>query len=229
MRNATLRRRDVLRLMAASAGTLLAACGPASPSTAPTPTPAPAANPTPTRAPAAAVSVAPTAAVPVTTATSPSKPVAQPRTGGRLRYGSLDDITSLDGHIGSSPAYDTLFHVYDRLTEYDLQQKPRPMLAEQWDISSDARQIKLSLRKGVQFHSGRELTSDDIKWNFLRVRDPKIGSGTVGLQSAWFTSIDTPDKYTVILGSEQPRPSAFDMFEYFNIVDPVTMQGPDAK
>jgi peptide/nickel transport system substrate-binding protein len=61
------------------------------------------------------------------------------------------------------------------------------------------------------------------------VRDPKIGSGTVGLQSAWFTMIDTPDKYTLVLGSDQPRPAAFDMFEYFNIVDPITMQGPEAK
>jgi hypothetical protein len=57
-----------------------------------------------------------------------------PRSGGRLRYGSLDDITSLDAHIGSSPAYDTFFHLFDRLTEYDLQQKPQPMLSEQWDI-----------------------------------------------------------------------------------------------
>ena len=25
---------------------------------------------------------------------------------------------------------------------------------------------------GVTFHSGRELTSEDVKWNVLRVRDP---------------------------------------------------------
>ncbi len=222
-----LNRRLMLRWLVAGAGTtLLAACGAPSPAAQ---APAPTAATKPTTAPATTVPPAATS----TSAPAPAAPTAasagQPRSGGRLRYGSLDDITSLDGHIGSSPAYDTLFHVYDRLTEYDLQQKPQPLLAEQWEISSDARQIKLSLRKGVQFHSGRELTSDDVKWNFLRVRDPKIGSGTVGLQSAWFTTIDTPDKSTVILGSEQPRPSAFDMFEYFNILDPVTMQGPDAK
>jgi peptide/nickel transport system substrate-binding protein len=223
-----LNRRLVLRwLVAGASTTLLAACGaPAPVAQAPAPTTAP----KPTSVPAPTV-VATSAGAPAPTSPSTASQSSdnQPRSGGRLRYGSLDDITSLDGHIGSSPAYDTLFHVYDRLTEYDLQQHPRPVLAEQWDISSDARQIKLSLRKGVQFHTGRELTSDDVKWNFLRVRDPKIGSGTVGLQSAWFTTIDTPDKYTVILGSEQPRPSAFDMFEYFNIVDPVTMQGPDAR
>jgi peptide/nickel transport system substrate-binding protein len=199
--------------------TLLAACGAPAPATAP---PTAAAAPKP----AAAATSASVTAVP---SSATNTPAGQPTSGGRLRYGSLDDITSLDAHIGSSPAYDTFFHLFDRLTEYDLQQKPQPMLAEQWDTSADGKQIKLSLRKGVQFHTGRELTSDDVKWNFLRVRDPKIGSGTVGLQSAWFTTIDTPDKYTVILGSDQPRPAAFDMFEYFNIADPVTLQGPDAR
>jgi peptide/nickel transport system substrate-binding protein len=239
MRSDQLHRRSILRLLAGGAGlTLLAACGAPSPaSPAPQPTPA-SAPPVATAAPASTTAAAPLAPPPapaptsVSVAAAPTAPPAaagQPRSGGRLRYGSLDDITSLDGHIGSSPAYDTFFNLFDRLTEYDLQQKPQPMLAESWDISSDGTQIKLNLRKGVQFHTGRELTSDDVKWNFLRVRDPKIGSGTVGLQSMWFTTIDTPDKYTVVLGSDQPRPAAFDMFEYFNIVDPVTLQGPDAK
>ena len=39
------------------------------------------------------------------------------------------------------------------------------MLAESWEVSSDGRQIKLNLRKSVTFHSGRELTSEDVQWN----------------------------------------------------------------
>ena len=46
------------------------------------------------------------------------------------------------------------------LTAYDLQLKPQPMLAESWELSPDATQVKLNLRKGVQWHNGRELTSD---------------------------------------------------------------------
>ena len=55
--------------------------------------------------------------------------------------------------------------------------------------------------------------------------DPKLGV----VQAAWFTSVETPDKYTVILKSDQPRPLMFDFFEYFNMVDKVTIEGPDAK
>jgi peptide/nickel transport system substrate-binding protein len=228
-------RRRALQVALSAAVSLAAACTSAAPP-APTTPPAPA-KPTEVPKPAATSAAAPavppaTVALPPATATAipaaaPQATGAQPRLGGKLRYGSLDDITSLNGHQTSSVQYDTLYHVFDRLTEYDLKQQPQPMLAEQWDVSADGRQLKLTLRKGVQFHIGRELTSDDIKWNFLRVRDPKIASSQLGLQSAWFSTIDTPDKYTLVLGSEVPRPAVFDLFEFLNIVDPVTMEGPD--
>jgi ABC-type transport system substrate-binding protein len=44
----------------------------------------------------------------------------------------------------------------------------------------------------------------------------------------WWSDIRTPDKYTVVLTSDQPRPAAFDFLEYLNIIDSVTAQGPDA-
>src|SRR5206468_2250741 len=53
--------------------------------------------------------------------------------------------------------------------------------------------------------------------------------GALVNQSNWFTTIDTPDKNTVILKSEQPRPFVFDMFEYFNMADRVSMEGPNAQ
>jgi peptide/nickel transport system substrate-binding protein len=81
----------------------------------------------------------------------------------------------------------------------------------------------------VHWHSGREFTSDDVKYNFLRVRDPKLNAGALALQSAWWTTIDTPDKYTVVLKSAQPAPLVFDSFEFFNMADRDTLEGPDAK
>ena len=48
-------------------------------------------------------------------------------------------------------------------------------------------------------------------------------------QANWFTDFETPDKYTVILKSDQPRPVVFDWLEYLNIADRQTLEGPDAK
>jgi peptide/nickel transport system substrate-binding protein len=152
-----------------------------------------------------------------------------PRSGGTLRVGQAINIVSLEPHFYGTGTTDNVYLAYDRLTSYDLQRKPQPMLAESWDASSDATQIKLTLRKGVQFHTGRELTSDDIQYTMMRIRDPKVGVGQFATQAMWFNSIETPDKYTVVLKSDQPRPAMFDFFEYLNIVDKDTLEGPDAQ
>jgi peptide/nickel transport system substrate-binding protein len=225
---------------------LLAACGPAAPAAAPTsaaapptaaaskPVPAtaaPAANtpvaaaPTPaanTAAPAAPISAtAPTSAAP--------KPAVQPKTGGIIRVALSTDIANLEPHINTGGATESIFPVFDRLTQYDSAGKPQPQLAESWEVSPDSKQVKLNLRKNVLFHTGREFTSDDVKDNLLRVRDPKIGSAQYKTLSEWFPTIETPDKYTVIVKSEQARPLAFDLFEVLRIGDKVTLDGPDAK
>ena len=121
---------------------------------------------------------------------------AQPKTGGTLRFAATADVPNLDGHQRSAALTDTVWTAYDRLTQYDANGKVQPMLAESWDVTPDYKQVKFNLRKGVQFHTGRELTSDDVKWNILRVRDPKVGSGSYVTWSNWFTTIETPDKNT---------------------------------
>jgi peptide/nickel transport system substrate-binding protein len=104
-----------------------------------------------------------------------------------------------------------------------------PRLAESWEQSTDNRSIKLNLRKGVQFHTGREFTSDDVEYNLLRARDPKNPyASVVAVGSSWWTSYEKPDKYTIVLQSEKPRPGVFDFLQYFRILDKDTMDGPNA-
>ena len=178
---------------------------------------------------ATVVACAPLATAPTPTAASSPAGTAAPKTGGTVRAGLVGDITVLDGHYIGQPNYATIWMAWDTLTSYDGRRQPIPMLAESWDVSSDSRQVKLNLRKGVRFHTGREFTSDDVKYNLLRVRDPKAGASQLLIMSNWFQTIETPDKYTVIIRSDQPRPAVFDFFFYMNILDRDTMEGPDAK
>ena len=226
-------------------GALLAACGVAPQVAAPTPAAAPpapatsaAANPTsanpaaaanPTPASATSGSAMPQPATTSAVAAAATTPQPAHKTGGTLRFASTADVPNLDGHQRSSPSTDTVWTAYDRLTQYDASGNVQPMLAESWDVTPDYTQVTFNLRPGVQFHTGRELTSDDVKWNILRARDPKVASGSYVTWSNWFTTIDTPDKYTLVLKSDASRPSMFDFFEWLNILDPVTMQGPDAQ
>ena len=209
-------RRRALGAIVTGAGALVvAACSPGAPA-------APAASSggqTPNAAaPPPAPAVAPAGAA-----------TPQARTGGTLRSAVVGDPPSLEGHLFAGNNFETTNLVFDQLTNYDSNSVPQAVLAESWDVGKDYKQIKLNLRKGVQWHTGRDFTSDDVKYNILRAQDPKVGAGQFANQARWFTSIDTPDKYTAILNSEQSRPLVFDFFEYFNIVDKETVEGPNAK
>src|SRR5947209_1469643 len=144
----------------------------------------------------------------------------QPKTGGTLRFGSNVDVNRLDPHFRPLEVY---FTVYDRLTEYDINHNVQPMLAESWDVASDWTSIKFNLRKGVLFHNGAELDSAAVKFNSERARDLP---NTQLDEAKWWTDIQTPDKYTVIFKSDQPRPLAFDFFEYLNIAEPTATNDP---
>jgi len=170
----------------------------------------------------------PAPTVPVNTS-KPAPAAGAPRRGGTLRLAIPADITSLDGHISSSVLSITTGNIFDRLVAYDIKLQPQPMLAESWDVSADYKQVKLNLRKGVQWQTGRELTSEDVKYNLQRGRDPKAGSGTYVNQAKWFDTFETPDKYTLIMHSDVSRPAMFDYFNALNIIDPVTAEGPNAR
>jgi peptide/nickel transport system substrate-binding protein len=216
------RRRLLVGLVAGAGAVVFAACGPAAAPPAATVGATPPASAQPTAVPVTAPTSAPAAA-------AASNATAQPRTGGMLRSGVVGDPPSLEGHLFAGNNFETSCLVFDQLTNYDSNSQPQPMLAESWDVGGDYQQIKLNLRKGVQWHTGRDFTSDDVKYNIMRAQDPKDGAGQFANQAKWFTSIDTPDKYTVILNSDQPRPLVFDFFEYFNMVDKDTVEGPNAK
>jgi peptide/nickel transport system substrate-binding protein len=195
---------------------LLAACGPSAPSVAPTAKPA-------AGAPPAATSVGVSTPAPAAAA----KP--QPKSGGTIRAATVGEYVNIDGHYYSPRAGLSHWMLYDTLTRYDDQLKPQPMLAESWEHSSDLRQLKLNLRKGVTFHSGREFTSEDAVYNLERVRDPKV---TAGIQTGFIppnTTWEAPDKYTVVIKTQSPWAAVFDFLEVVGILDEATMEGPDAK
>jgi hypothetical protein len=94
--------------------------------------------------------------------------------GSRLRVGVLGDILSLDPHQLTPPVPDTLFPIWDRLMTYGPHTSPQASLAENWQMSNGGRDLALTLRKGVHFHSGRELTTSDVHWTLMRHRPPPV-------------------------------------------------------
>jgi peptide/nickel transport system substrate-binding protein len=212
------RRRALVLAASGAAVTLLAACAPIAPANPPASTAAPQTG-----------GAAARAATPPPQSGSPSTAAGQPKRGGTLRIGRANEPSNLDGSLISPYGVNSTWMALDRLMAYDDNLQPQPRLAESWELSSDSTQLKLNLRHGVTFHSGRDFTSEDVKYSLLRVRDPKIGAAQLLAFSNWFTDIQTPDKYTAVLKTDVPRAGIFDAFEYLYIVDQPTMEGPDAK
>ena len=153
---------------------------------------------------------------------------AQPRSGGTLRVGRLVDIQGPAVALMANPSYILSAQVYNALIHFDAQKRPQPELAESWEISRDGRRVTLHLRQGVVFHTGRAFTSDDVKYNTLRVRDPKLGMSQLRVMSEWIADIQTPDRNTVVYVLSQPRPAILDLLNYLFIVDRETADGPNA-
>lgn len=50
-----------------------------------------------------------------------------------------------------------------------------PWLAESWQESDDGLSLTLTLRSGVRFHNGRDLSADDLVWSLNVARDADAG------------------------------------------------------
>lgn len=134
----------------------------------------------------------------------PSLCLGQQKYGGTLRFGVQGDIKVLDPHKGRTQYEGLAYKLFcDNLVDGDKNFKPAPSLAESWAVSSDAKEWTFNLRKNVKFHNGREMTAEDIKYNFDRIRNKK----TVAAARSKFVMVDsiqTVDKYTVKFILKQP-------------------------
>ena len=75
--------------------------------------------------------------------------------------------------------------IFDGLVSFDQTLAITPSLAQFWRASRDGLTWTFSLRKGVHFHHGREVTADDVVYSLTRVLDPRLKSGAAD----FFTNI----------------------------------------
>jgi oligopeptide transport system substrate-binding protein len=71
--------------------------------------------------------------------------------------------------------------IFDGLVQFDRNLAVTPALAEFWKASRDGLTWTFTLRKGVKFHHGRELTADDVVYSLSRLIDPRTKSAAADL------------------------------------------------
>lgn len=128
---------------------------------------------------------------------------ATPKAGGSLTWGlTSDPVTLAPFGIGNTSSAEVKNLVYESLVRWDRNLQVQPALAERWETPDNKTYI-FHLRKGVKFHSGKELNADDVKYSLESQKTPPP-PGNVNAFFPKVGSIEVVDQYTVKLNMSQP-------------------------
>jgi peptide/nickel transport system substrate-binding protein len=94
-----------------------------------------------------------------------------------------------------------LYAIHDAMAKAMPGNTTAPSLAESWQVSSDGRVYDFTLRKGVKFHNGDPLTSEDVKFSFDRYK----GAQFKALKER-VAAVETPDALHVRFRLKNPWP-----------------------
>src|SRR2546428_3414428 len=107
---------------------------------------------------------------------------AQPSKDGIYRRPIGHDPQALDpARIGDVYGLSVTQQLFDGLVQFDPTLMVSPALAEFWKASRDGLTWTFTLRKGVRFHHGTELTADDVVYSLTRILAPATRSGAADL------------------------------------------------
>ncbi|SNT64016.1 peptide/nickel transport system substrate-binding protein [Asanoa hainanensis] len=123
---------------------------------------------------------------------------AAPDANAVVQVGSLYEPQNLDNTGGGGQGVTEAFNgnVYEGLFRLTDDGKVEPLLAASNTVSADGLTYTFTLRDGVKFHSGKALTSADVKYSIEKVLAPDSKSAR---KSSFpeIKSITTPDARTV--------------------------------
>lgn len=128
------------------------------------------------------------------------------KTGGELRVALSAQPPTLDQPTSTSTSTrDIARLMFETLLTTNSKFQPVPMLAESVDVSDDSKSYTFNLRKGVKFHNGKEMTSDDVVASMNRWLEKSSITGSIFTDATF----EAKDDYTVTL--ELAKPSALAM------------------
>jgi len=101
----------------------------------------------------------------------------------------------------TSVPFIVLYAVHDALVKAMPGQPMAPSLSESWSVSRDGLVYEFVLRKGVKFHNGEPVTTEDVKFSFERYR----GTAASAFK-ARIAAVEVVDAQRVRFRLKQPWP-----------------------
>lgn len=143
-------------------------------------------------------------AVSIAAAPAAAQEVKGPRYGGTLISVLPDDPPSLCSCISNSfLARMVSPQILEGLLDYEQDLSPKPLLAESWTVSADAKTITFKLRQGVKFHDGKPMTADDVVFSANEVWAKHLADARARMAAAGMT-MEKIDSHTVALKMKEP-------------------------
>ena len=105
---------------------------------------------------------------------------------------------------GGIKQYMMLIHDYLVGCTDDGQLDPKGGIAQEWQEAPDKLSWTFSLRKGVTFHDGTEVTATDVKFSIESLLTPQATAGLLGPVRTAFKELEIKDPYTVVIHLKQP-------------------------
>lgn len=140
---------------------------------------------------------------------------------GRLRLGGTDPVT-LDPHVaGDAGSAEFIVEIFSGLVTLTPDLEIIPDLAESFDVSPDGLTYTFTLRENAKFHTGRQVTAEDVKWSIERAASRELASPTAlaylgdivgarehffGLSEGGIPGVEVVDERTVRITIDAPKP-----------------------
>lgn len=100
--------------------------------------------------------------------------------------------------------------IFDGLVKTNKYFEPEPVLAEKWELSDDNLTYTFYLKKGVLFHDGHELTTEDVEYTLYALLDPDYP----GVRASNFLTI---------VGAREYKDGEADRVEGIKVIDDYTI------
>ncbi len=139
---------------------------------------------------------------PVGTAAPAAQPTGELKKGGSLKVAILGEPPALDIMFTTATVTRNIgWHMFETLYAPNAKMEPQPLLAEKGEVSADAKTWTFGLRKGIQFHNGKEMKAADVvaslkRWGAMGARGQVIAKR--------LETMTAKDDYTVVMTFKEP-------------------------
>ena len=118
-----------------------------------------------------------------------------------LRIAYTADPEGLDPQRTAAVAtLEVASNIFDTLITCDPEWNIIPDIAKDWKVADDGMSVTFYLNEGVLFHNGREMTANDVKYSFERLKGAESPKASMYEN---IKSIDIEDDYTITFTTEK--------------------------